>query len=77
MIRNVNEILQTVIPDLFERSRSEAAADSVEAAKRELPKICELLNLDIATMKPKENPERNLTKRMATDKASLYKAVGL
>ncbi|MDP1931931.1 MAG: hypothetical protein Q8L60_10785 [Gammaproteobacteria bacterium] len=38
--RHVNDILQTVIPDLFERSKSQARADSVMAMHREMPKLC-------------------------------------
>ena len=73
--RHVNDILQIIIPDLFERSRSQARADSIMAARRELPKLCAILDLDPATLKPKVNPTRNLTVRMATDKQSLMQRV--
>jgi len=49
---HVNDILRTVIPDLFERSRSQARADSIAARQRELPKLCAMLDLDPVTLKP-------------------------
>lgn len=70
--RHVNDILQIVIPDLFERSRSQARADSIAAAQRELPKLCEMLDLDPATMKPRTTKPTALKARI-----ELAQAVGL
>lgn len=80
-VKHVNEIMQVVIPDLFQRSKSEARADSIEAMNRELPKICKILDLDPVTLEPINPVERNGKRykayRMATDKASLSARVGL
>jgi len=70
--QHVNDILQIIIPDLFERSRSQARADSVAAAQRELPKLCGMLDLDPATMKPRTAPPTALKTRI-----ELAQAVGL
>lgn len=74
---SVTELMQVVIPDLFQRSKSEARADSIEAMKREMPKICKILELDPVTLQPLNPPERFKAYRMATDKASLSRMVGL
>lgn len=74
---SVTELMQVVIPDLFQRSKSEARADSIEAMKREMPKICKILDLDPVTLQPLNPTCKCKAYRMATDKASLSKAVGL
>lgn len=51
-IRTANDILPIVIQDLFQRTKSENRAASIEAMSRELPKICAMLNLDLETLKP-------------------------
>lgn len=56
--------MQEVMPDLFERSRSVARADSIAAMEREIPKICAILDLDPVTMKPKSTPPRDLKTRL-------------
>lgn len=67
--RHVNDILQTVIPDLFGRSRSQARADSVAAAQRELPKLCGMLDLDPVTLKPNITPVKALRARIEKQRA--------
>lgn len=62
--RSVTEIMQVMIPDLFERSRSVARADSIAAMEREIPKICAILDLDPKTMKPKVTPPTALKTRL-------------
>lgn len=54
-IRTANDILPVVIHDLFQRTKSEKRAASIEAKERELPKICKILDLDPATLKPINN----------------------
>lgn len=51
-IRAANDILPTVVQDLFQRTKSENRAASIEAKSRELPKICAILDLDPVTLKP-------------------------
>ena len=53
--RFASEILQVVIRDLFQRTKEEGRAASIEAMNRELPKICAMLDLDPQTLKPAEN----------------------
>ena len=62
--RHVNDILQTVMPDLFERSKSQARADSVMAMKREMPKLCAMLDLNPKTLKPNKVEPRALQTRL-------------
>ncbi len=62
---NVTELMQVVIPDLFERSKSEARADSVMAMYREMPKLCAMLDLDLKTKKPRVTPPTALQTRIA------------
>lgn len=62
--RRVNDIMQVVVPDLFERSKSQARADSVMAMRREMPKLCAILDLDPKTMKPKVTPPTALKTRL-------------
>ncbi len=45
-IRHVNEILTVIIPDLFEKSKSQKRADSEQTREREWPKICAILEMD-------------------------------
>jgi len=54
-MNNVNELLPIVVADLFQRSKSQARADSIEAMQREMPKICAMLDLDPQTLQPVEN----------------------
>lgn len=70
--RHVNDILQTVVPDLFERSRSQARADSIMAMHREMPKLCAMLDLDPKTLKPNTAPPTALKTRL-----ELMEKVGL
>lgn len=63
MQSGVNQLMQAVIPDLFERSKSVARADSIEAMSRELPKLCSILELDPVTLKPLNPPTRILMKK--------------
>ena len=49
---SVNDGLVEIVQDLFNKTMSERRADSIEAMNRELPKICEILDMDINTMKP-------------------------
>lgn len=67
--RHVNDILQIVIPDLFERSRSQARADSIAAAQRELPKLCGMLDLNPITLKPNIAPVKALRARIEKQRA--------
>jgi len=54
MSKPVNNILPVVIQDLFQRTKSENRAASIEAMNREMPKICAMLDLDPVTLKPVE-----------------------
>lgn len=56
-IPNAFQVAQEVVRDLFERTRSEARADSIAAMNRELPKICKILDLDPVTLEPLESVE--------------------
>jgi len=51
-IKTAGAILPVVIQDLFQRTKSENRAASIEAKSRELQKICAMLNLDPVTLKP-------------------------
>lgn len=55
MIITVESALQNSMKDLFNRTKQEAMAASIEAMNRELPKICVMLNLDPSTLKPINN----------------------
>lgn len=52
MIITVESALQNSMKDLFNRTKQEARAASIEAMERELPKICAILDLDPVTLKP-------------------------
>lgn len=51
-MRASDDIIRVIIPDLFQRSSSERQADSFEAMRREMPKICAILDLDPDTLRP-------------------------
>jgi hypothetical protein len=44
--------LQNSMRDLFQRTKEESRAASIEAMNRELPKICAMLDLDPVTLEP-------------------------
>jgi hypothetical protein len=52
MIITVESALQNSMRDLFQRTREEGRAASIEAMSRELPKICAMLDLDPVTLEP-------------------------
>ncbi len=54
MIITVESALQNSMRDLFNRTKQEARAASIEAMNREMPKICAMLDLDPVTLKPLE-----------------------
>lgn len=56
--QSITEIMKFVMADLFEKTRAqrtpaERRSDSEEAMEREIVKICEMLDLDPATLKPR------------------------
>jgi len=55
MIITAESALQNSMRDLFQRTKEEGRAASIEAMNRELPKICAMLDLDPQTLKPVEN----------------------
>ena len=52
MIKNVNEILASIMSDLFDLTSPEKRVLSCEARAREWPKICAIVEIDPITLKP-------------------------
>lgn len=53
--KSVTDILRNTMPDLFNLSAPDREVLSIEARDREMVKICELLDLDPATLKPRRD----------------------
>ena len=58
MMMHINDVLRNTMRNLFERTKAEARADSIEAMSRELPKICAMLDLDPVTLEPIDQSQR-------------------
>ena len=52
-MKHINQLLQSVTGDLFNRTKAERHEASSIARQREMKKICAMLNMDPITKKPK------------------------